>query len=58
MDFSEGKSPSQELYLENLLEKKADPEFIGETVGLITQEEVWNAQMAFDLVKETIIDNL
>jgi len=58
MDFSEGKSPSQELYLENLLEKMADPEFIGDTVGLINQEEFWNAQTAFDLVKEKIIDNL
>ena len=58
MDFSEGKSPSQEVYLENLLEKMEDSEFIGDTVGLITHEEEWDAKIAFDLVKEKIIDNL
>lgn len=58
MDFSEGSSPSKDVYLDNILTKMKDPEFIGDTVGLIREEEDWDATVAFDLLKERIIEKL
>lgn len=58
IDFSEGESPSQDLYLKNIIEKMSDPEFIGDTVGLIKREDDWDPHVAFKLIKEKIIDNL
>jgi len=58
MDFSEGNSPSKEAYLENILAKMEDLEFVGDTVGLIRKEEQWDPAVAFDLLKERIIEKL
>jgi len=58
MDFSEGKSPTQEQYLENINTKMEDPEFIGDTIGLIREDEKWDVHIAYNLVKEKILDKL
>lgn len=57
MAFSEGESPNRELYLKNIELKMEDAEFVGDTIGLITQDEEWNAKKAFEKVKDKIIDN-
>lgn len=58
MDFSEGGSPSKKIYLDNIIAKMEDPEFIGDTVGLISKEEEWNAAKAFDMIEKRILDKL
>lgn len=58
MDYSEGESPSQEAYIANVEAKMKDPEFIGDTIGLIRNEEQWNPEVAFELVKKRIMENI
>lgn len=58
INFSDGESPTKEIYLANIQEKMNDPEFIGDTKGLISQEEKWNPQKAYEFVKEKILDKL
>lgn len=58
MDFSEGQSPNAEKYLENIEAKMIDPEFLGDTIGLIREDENWDAQTAFELVKTKMFDQL
>lgn len=58
MAFSDGISPNQEAYVQNIEAKMQDPEFLGDTVGLIRSEEQWNPQMAFQLLQEKIITNI
>jgi len=58
MNFSEGAFPSKEIYLDNIQAKLNDPEFTGDTLGLIRLEEAWNFNGAYELVKEKIFDQL
>jgi len=58
MNFSEGQSPNQEQYLENINLKMADAEFTGDTIGLIRVDDEWDPKVAFTLVKEKIIEKL
>lgn len=58
MDFSVGKSPTKEQYLDNINNKMRDLEFIGDTIGLIREDHNWDAQMAYEIVKEKIIDKM
>jgi len=56
MHQTPGDVPSRELYLQNIKEKMADPEFIGDTIALIRPEENWDAAYAFKLLKDKILD--
>ncbi len=47
-----------ELYIKNIEEKMRDPEFIGDTVALIRPEEKWNAEEAYQLIKNIILIKL
>lgn len=58
MEFSEGKAPTREQYLENLRSKLENPEFKSDTNGLIRAGENWDAELAFEMVREKIIDKL
>ena len=51
-----GDVPTRELYMQNIKEKMADPEFIGDTIALIHPEENWDAAYAFKLLKDKILD--
>lgn len=58
MEFSEGAIPTKEVFLNNLNLKMQDSEFVGDTIGLIQAEEKWNETIAYELLKEKIIDKL
>ena len=58
MEFSEGEPPDKEQYIKNIQTKMEDSEFFGDTVGLIRQDEDWDAKKAFEKVKEQVFDNL
>ncbi len=47
-----------ELYIKNMEEKMRDPEFIGDTIALIRPEEKWNADEAYQLIKNKILMKL
>jgi len=58
MNQSEGALPTQDLYIKNIEEKMSDPEFLGDTIGLIRPEENWNAEEAYKLIKTKILEKI
>lgn len=55
MKLSENPIPSKEMYIKNIEEKMANPEFTGDTIGLIRPEENWNSDDAYKLIKKEIL---
>ena len=58
MKHTDAELPTRELYIKNIEEKMRDPEFIGDTVALIRPEEKWNAEEAYQLIKNKILKKL
>ncbi len=58
MKHTDAELPTRELYIKNIEEKMRDPEFIGDTVALIRPEEKWNAEKAYQLIKNKILMKL
>lgn len=54
----EGKNPTYKLYVSNMEEKMKNAEFLGDTKTLLRPDENYDAQEAYNLVKENIIDKL
>ena len=54
----EGKNPTYRLYVSNLEDKMKKDEFLGDTKTLLRPDEVYNAQEAYRIVKEKIINKL
>ena len=50
-----GHQIGRALFEENLLDKKADPQFVGDTDPLLTMEDFWNFDPAFDDVMGRLI---
>jgi len=58
MKHTNSELPIREQYIKNLEDKMSDPEFIGDTVALIRPEENWNADQAYQLIKNKILMKL
>lgn len=58
MEFSVGKVPSQKGFLQNMELKLQDKYFIGDIVGLIRPDEVFDHSVAYELVKKELLDQM
>ena len=58
MKLSENPIPPKEMYIKNIEEKMANPEFTGDTIALIRPEENWNSDEAYKLIKKEILDKI
>ena len=58
MDFVVDKPPTQKEFLLNMEAKIADEEFLGDTNLLLRPEETYNPQVAYELVKNQLIEKL
>ena len=54
----EGKKPTYKLYISNMEHKLRNSEFLGDTKTLLRPVEVYDAQEAYTIVKEKIINKL
>jgi predicted nucleotidyltransferase component of viral defense system len=54
----EGKNPTYKLYVSNMEEKMKKAEFLGDTKTLLRPDEAYDAQEAYRIVKEKIINKL
>jgi predicted nucleotidyltransferase component of viral defense system len=58
MNFSVGKSPTRKLFLKNLKDKMQDPDFLGDTRALLKPDDNYNAHIAWERVKNDLINIL
>ncbi|MDR2125280.1 MAG: nucleotidyl transferase AbiEii/AbiGii toxin family protein [Prevotellaceae bacterium] len=58
MDFSVSQPPTYKQFILNMESKMADPDFWEDMDSLIRPEETYNAEEAYQVVKERIIDKL
>ena len=58
MDFSKVTSPTRKQFVNNLKEKLLDKVFIGDTASLLRPGENYDAQEAFNVVNETLLEKL
>jgi hypothetical protein len=58
MKFSVDNPPSQKEYILNMEAKINDPEFLGDTTGLLRQGQVYEALAAYELVKTELIEKI
>lgn len=54
----EDKNPTYKLYVSNMEDKLNNAEFLGDTKTLLRPDEIYDAQKAYKIVKEIIIDKL
>ena len=54
----EEKKPTYKRYVSNMKEKMENDEFLGDTKTLLRPDEEYDAQEAYKIVKEKIIDKL
>lgn len=54
----EDKNPTYKLYVSNMEDKLNNAEFLGDTKTLLRPDEIYDAQEAYKIVKEIIIDKL
>lgn len=55
MEFSVGNVPSQREFIQNMELKLQDKYFVGDIVGLIHPDEVYDHQTAYELVKKELL---
>lgn len=58
MDFVVESKPTYKQFMQNMTDKMQDPEFLGDTEGLLRFGKTFDPEAAFALVKETFIDRL
>lgn len=58
MEFVVGKPPRQKEFLLNLELKMQDDEFLGDTNQLLRQDEHYDPQKAYEVIKSTLLDKL
>jgi predicted nucleotidyltransferase component of viral defense system len=58
MKFSVEKPPTQREYLLNMEAKMGDSEFLGDTTALLRPEVPYDPQVAYTLVKNTLIERI
>ena len=58
ISFSDGKPPSQAIYLANMDEKMQEDVFLKDTQALLRPSVIFNPQAAYELVKKELIEKL
>jgi predicted nucleotidyltransferase component of viral defense system len=58
MEFSVLQPPTQKLFLKNMELKMSDKDFLGDTLALLRIDEKYNHNVAYELVKDTIISKI
>jgi len=58
MKFSVDNPPSQREFILNMEAKINDPEFLGDTKGLLRQKQEYEPLAAYKLVKSEIIEKI
>lgn len=58
MEFSNGRASTAKEMLINLDEKMRDPDFIGDTKGLLRPEVTFDINKAYELVKKELIERI
>ena len=58
MSFVVDKPPTYKQFVNNMETKMTDLEFLGDTAGLIRSEMAYDPVVAYQIVKETLIDKL
>jgi predicted nucleotidyltransferase component of viral defense system len=58
MKFSVGHTPTKKEYQENLALKIKDPEFLGDTTGLLRPDGKYDPTAAYDLVAKVLIERM
>jgi hypothetical protein len=58
MKFSVDNPPSQRVFILNMEAKIIDPEFLGDTTGLLRQGQSYEASPAYEMVKRELIENI
>ena len=58
MDFVVESKPTYKQFMQNMTDKMQDPEFLGDTEGLLRYGQTFDPVRAFELVKTTFIDQL
>jgi predicted nucleotidyltransferase component of viral defense system len=58
MKFSVDKPPSQREFILNMEAKINDPEFLGDTTGLLRQGQLYEPLSAYELVKTKLIEKI
>lgn len=58
MRFVVGQSPSQNEFLKNMAEKRKSPLFSGDMQGLLSPNQKYNQEEAFDWLEENLVEKL
>ena len=58
MKFGVENTPSQREYILNMEAKINDPEFLGDTAGLLRQGQPYEPLHAYELVKTELIEKI
>lgn len=58
MKFSVGSIPSQKEFIQNMELKLEDAYFVGDIVGLIRPDEAYDHNVAYELVKKELLDQM
>ena len=58
MKFSVDSPPSQREFILNMEAKITDPEFLGDTIGLLRQGQSYEPLPAYELVKTELIEKI
>ena len=58
ISFSDGKPPSQAVYLTNMDEKMQEDVFLKDTQALLRPSVIFNPQAAYELVKKELIEKI
>ena len=58
IEFSDGESPSQSVYMANMEEKMQEETFLNDTQGLLRPTLTFNPQEAYEIVKKELIEKL
>lgn len=58
MNFSVDNPPSRNEFILNMEAKINDPEFLGDTAGLLRKGKSYEPLLAYELVKTELIENI
>ena len=58
MDFVVDHIPTYKEFIINMEDKMKDDEFLGDTVGLLRVGDGFRPDMAYELVRKSLIDHL
>lgn len=58
MTFAVQQPPTYKQFINNMAEKMADPDFLGDTQSLIRPDREFNPHLGYELVRSQLIDRL